>query len=1624
MPSPLSFASTESFRNQLMAKNLAEYTVQGFYSPQTGPLNYETILGDSNVIDSPNNLNASNPNSYYPINEFGPEGGYSLTISYNNVQSNGPNVGPYLDSFLPSTYTPYSILFSSNPTGSDGNLSQDSFIAKLGAKNLKLLFEERIATEIYQSTVGVVNLQSLQDPFQAALIATGQQPLIYRNWRITVPENPILAAVDFATRITGSYWPVSFIPGDYFEENENNGLPTSQTSGALSTVNQLTGGLLGPILNLKRNPSQIFLANTGNGQKSALFANLYYNRYKPNYDSSYGGPLGAVQGLVNAISNIVNPNGTVTSSYYVGSPNSEPENITSPANQVPVNSRGKQTGAIVYGPDELGKLFEGNIEQIRFGLGNYSNDDKMGVDGLFVWTSPKYKNNAGFHPVVGGAAGSKDDEFNIISSNYQRNESTNVKLKQDSILDNTQKLINSADNVTGPTRLKHVGNAINQVSKVFNDGYKEMTKGSKVVSYTDNTTGAEAGVEYCRVFAKDTPYYTYADLQKTDGITTAGRQFSYSVLDNTYNLNIAPLKNPGSTNIFPDDSEGRGGYVKKYMFSIENLAWRTSGRDGFKYDDLPVCERGPNGGRIMWFPPYDLKFSDSSQANWNPTNFLGRPEPIYTYKDTSRSGSLSWKMVVDHPSILNVIVDKQLKGANSERVNSIIESFFAGCVKFDLYALAAKFNKIPVSELQQIQNTLNNPRLTPEELSTLKQSIPADNTTVKGENSNSTADGKETSTTPDPAIEKFNTKYADLAFYFDNDIPKSNNVNFEGLYETYIGKQSEYKSNSSAAFNEGDINRNTDDFFSLIKENYNEIAGGSDNFITEAYRLLKENIVSEITISMIGSASATASVSYNQSLSERRISSVKEFFKKKTIGPANLGEFMKEGSERFKVVAAKGVGEQNVSNNEEIVVPKGNGGSGEPIDCTKDISGKTGSNKVTQVYSLTAMACRRVKINNVKATPKPPEPVKVDEQKKDIKTNEVTITPLKPTPNVDVAQSLKQGLSKKVLRALLSECDYFEMVKESNPMVYSSFKEKIKYFDPAFHSMTPEGLNSRLTFLNQCVRPGETIPIIGPDGKPKYNDALNTSFGTPPVLVLRIGDFYHCKIIPNSVSFSYEPLLYDMNPEGIGVQPMIADVQMSFNIIGGMGLKEPVEQLQNALSFNFYANTEIYDERATATEDTSALDKKVFDAIVANSGNPGNQVKNNQQQNKGGNTIGEELIFSPVDGGTVGEMSYQKVMDKLLDTTKEYFTNTINQLEKVQEQYNYGTVQLLNDIDTSNPDKVPRQYQKAFINKKPREVGLYGKPQITKTDELFKLVIDDINATNDKNGQNPLIAYVIDKAGLTNSSNEIIVLKQNMIQYVEKMKSDYDTGLTTIIQEIVGVENNLITLINQLNLVVNKTDGKIVDGQTPKVFNIEGATDAGYVVTPEAANTLQELENDYEKFAVSLKNYIESLQKNGIIFFEDDFKLGEFDLKEMIKGIDNDVDNIKFYMVMARVLSDKNKKQDFINFVLSPNITTNNKVVKYFNKKCDELDKAYTKELKRELKIFEKYKKSPDYKKFTDGITEELYTKGKPRKFKATTVKNATTNAQQETDLKNIYGSVNFGDKANDKSTIQGKISI
>ena len=1624
--STLSFASSSSFRDILLAKNLAPYGVTGVYTSPVSNIDTEVVLNVFNVIDSPNNLIADTPFAaqLYPLNEYGPDGGYNTTIDYNGaplpVNSNqgeyspddtvldlvneffidtayivnyyGPVGGfsnmfdvttqmlaapihqPYGSTFIPSTYSPYSILLSSNPTGSDGSLSQDSYLARLGAQKLNELFQERISRQIFINTVGQVNLESLSDPFEASLIISGQEPLIYRNWKITSPEDPITAAADLITRLGGAYWPVSLIPGDYFSDNTRNG-QTQQTSNALNVVNQLTGGFLGPILNVKRNPSEIFLANTGNGQRSVLFRNLNYNRYQPSYDKNFGGLLGIGQAIVS----LINPdNGTLVGGYYVGSRNSEPSTITSPPNQVPVNAFGQQEDVPVYGPSELGILFEGNQDTLNFGLAAKSLSDGGGIDGQFVWTSPKYKPNAGFKATPGGGSGSADSEFNLISSNYLKDESTNFTFKSTSILDETQRLVNSADNVQGISRLKHVGNAINQVSKVFHDGYKEMTKGSQVVSYTDQTTGGEAGIEYCRVFTKDTPYYTYNDLQKVDGITTSGRKFASSVFDNTFNLNISPTRNPGSTNIIADGPNGIGGYAKKYMFSIENLAWRTSSKQGFTYDELPVCEKGPNGGRVMWFPPYDIKFNDTSNASWTETSFLGRPEPIYTYKDTRRSGTLSWKIIVDHPSVMNVIVEKQLKGQNKERINSIIDSFFAGCVKYDIYELAKKFNTVPTKDLYTYQQILNDPNLdknTAKEVISSNEGNASVGTVTTPGNSN-------TKSNPELATADL-TKYNNLGFYFDNDVPGPNNKtaetpnsSYKADYDNYTStiNQDQYVAISTNTFSPPSINLNVQPFFTnVVIDNFNQINTG---FIEDAFKILSEK-TGTIQIQLTSSASAPASKDYNVKLSIRRKNSVVDYLRTTKLKP-----FIDVDKTLTFLDVNKGEGEV-------VSFPQSaTGVFGASVNCTDDILSKT--NKVTkdsQKYSVSAMACRRVILKDIKvtATPvdKPVEPIIED----------VIIPPVvapkpKPKPTYRTEKTIKDGISKLIVRRLLSECDYFDVVKKEVPMLYDSIQEKIKYFNPAFHSMTPEGLNSRLTFLNQCVRPGETIPVIGDKGQIVANDALNTSFGAPPVLVLRIGDFYNCKIIPKSVAFSYEPLVFDLNPEGIGIQPMIASVSMNFDIIGGMGLEKPVEELQNALSFNYYANTEIYDERAKATDDSwKKLDKQYFQDLIDEQ--PTVTQVDNQQTNSAGETIGQ--IQTTVNGtsGQTGDITYMKIMDSLLDVSKEYIVNLVNQYETTVKSYNGGVWQLMTQ---------ERQYTGGEFNMgtSSQLVTIYGKSVYEqRVIDLFSALLNDISS-----GTNFIIV------GLNNVFTDTTAVRSvttNLTNYIKAMQADFSNGIEEISNKIVEQEQGMVQVFRKINYVTTLSDGVLIDSKA-KIYTITATEEVNRGGVQESVDTFQEMIFDYDLVATRMNKYNETLSSADFNIISNGYtEPGGF-----TSAVFDDLTDKRFFMVMAQVFNNRSNFNTFKSAIITNELdNTYDGLSKNFNKIVGEFRDSVIKELEFEEKNIKTLKKSSDYIGWTK---DNVYNKGKVRKFTYTT-EPSSSNEEQTNNLILLYKGDNTGDK-------------
>jgi outer membrane protein OmpA-like peptidoglycan-associated protein len=1693
----LSFANSSSFRNTLIARNLAPYQVQGVYTPPAGNVTYEiSPLSNSNVIDSPDTLISTNQaaNQLYPLNEYGPEGGflgkYSVPGNPYPVESNkgpydpndtvldlvnefyidtayiqnkyGPESGykdmyeitdvvtsnkfylPYWDPaiFVPSFYSPYEILTSSNPTGSNGTLSQDSYLAKIGAAQLKGYFEDRIAAELNQLTIGSINLDTLSDPFSASLLATGQQPFFIKNWKITVPENPILAAVSFANRLSGTYFPVSFIPGDYF--NENN--PEANVSGGLNTANNLTGGALGGILNKYRNPSELFLANTGNGQQSVLFGNLNYNLYRPIYQKNL------IQGASQAINNLFNgDNGG--GGYYVGNENAEPGLITNPSNEVAVDRFGKQQATLVYGPDELGKLYEGNEGKLNFGLAARSHHDGDGIDGRFVWTSPKYRPNAGFKVGKGGETFQQDSEFNIIEAQYSRDQSIDVEFKGGSILDNTQRIINAGDAVQGAKRLKHVGNAINQVSKVFNDGYKELTKGSQVIAYYDSSTGSnvigesgfEVGREYCRVFQKDTPYYTYADLQKTDGITTSGRRFNNSVFDNTYNLNIAPLRNPGSTNIVDNK-------VKKYMFSLENLAWRTSSEPGFRYDDLPVCEKGPNGGRIMWFPPYDISFSEDSKANWSPTSFLGRPEPIFTYKDTSRSGTISWIIVVDHPSVMNTIVRQQLKSKSAQEVNSILDSFFAGCVKYDIYDLALKFNQIPTSDLYTYQQLLNEPKKTQEEVDNILNQIYTDGslggTNLQGSQGGGDLNDSQKNTTGDTNINSIETTvstteldgFKDYAFYFENDSPFYNppssmtnqsdpaewgvpgpasneydqlglnaNWDYEQYYNFYLGLRNlKYKTKApEKCYAKGQtdpfLKTEIDPFFDkVVVDNFNFI---KNNLLVKISDLITQKN-GKITIELEGSASPIQSPDYNVLLSDRRINSVLKWFEKQKVGEQSFKSFIDEGKLSFNT-SSKGEG---VS-----VTPKSADGKQFTIDCGVDIVDNVPNGPVVgtggQWYSTPAMACRKVRIKGIIATitqkieptPNPddtPKPVPIIDTGTTTGNTILIPPPIKPIETPDPIQKVKEGISKKILRHLFSECDYFDVLKETDPMVFESLKDRIKYFSPAFHSMTPEGLNARLTFLQQCMRPGQTIPVIGPDGNPKYNDALNTSFGAPPVLVLRVGDFFHTKIIPNSLGIQYEPLLFDINPEGIGVQPMLAKITLGFDFIGGHGLAEPVKQLQNALSFNFYANTEIYDERSVATEDTTERDEKLVGKIVKGGGTAtppvGAGTVQNQIPEKGGGTIGTILStnYQSNNEVEVGDIDYTPLMKELSDGSKNYFTTIFNQLRTITKTSNYGIMLLASDDRKFNIGEF-NQYETPV-----NDVPLYGRSLTIekRIEKLIKKTLSDVKGEDD-----PISKPINEGSGQNTATNaQLRELKAKLEEEVGKMETELNAIIIEPVNTMTSNQESFNYTLRKTDVVCNKLDGIKKGTGDYKVYTLSGENIDRIV--QEYTTTVAEKITDYTKLFLDVELFNEK-------YYEND---SNFD--PITDNVLKTEEDRRFYLTMSQIFTDENKFNAFVtNITSGPKISENPTLIAAIKAQAEEFKKLCKTEYDAEIKRFDDIAASSEYQDYEKFTIDEFDAKAQY------TTDKIGNNLQKKNRLKDLYLDVNVNVQ---NKTYNGKVTF
>ena len=1599
----------------------------------------------------------------YLSNRYATGEGFYDPTDFKNFQLEALQL-PYANSdntfiFLPSTYTPYSILLNDNPTGSDGTLSEDSDLAMIGAKTLNKEFKHRVALELYQQTLGQVNIFNSNvnpntgeisakpntDPFDAIGLLTGNIPIVSRVYNITTPDFLFGQGINFAAKLAGLYSPYSYIPGEYFDYPDR--IINGPYVNPLSIIGGAIGSLFSALQGANQSSSELMLEYTSVPTRKLLYDQLKYNQYRPNY--KIGNNLTAPQGV-----------------FYIGERKNHLTEIMSPADQLPQNK--DRTGSSM-GPvqsySNIGKLYETDqLNDTLFGINSrnfYSaGSTKDGcnligssVFGGFTWVGSKNPEEIN-NPKPGALQGRGGEQYDDTSefsfgqlTDFGKSESTRYNFTPGSILDVTQKLIDAGQRKSNLNPREHVGNAINQITKVFNDGYQEITKGSKALRWTTkNSTGGGSvqGFEYCRVFTKDRPYYTFDELQKTDGNI---RKYTSSVLDSTYNLNIAPV----------DGSSLRDGRVKKYMFSLENLAWGTSNKKGYTYDDLPACEKGPNGGRIMWFPPYELSFDESISTQWQDNNFLGRTEPIYTYTNTSRKGNVSFKIIVDHPSILNLLVDEELKDvSDNNEITQIIDSFFAGCTKYDLWDLVSKFPNFTPSDIFQAQILTQEDLVTVVEqnsYTTVQQDIditPQVQTTPNasdcvvynyqiGLNTNLeytsctntnvvltltagdkgdicvkrgttpkivtpdptnivTPTGKDCvpavlpneETKPKETPTPLNVVFPDIGFYFDNDYPIGRNTredtvgdneDFEYWYTKYINSENcylnggcenqkyakaldkiiKYYDKTKADFTSYVLGlekavqdkyldsfidtrkSKISEFFTFVKSEFNE----AKKFVETIGPLLADG--NTVKFSIVTSASAVSDNSYNQHLSKRRLDAVIKWFKKQSYDGVKYDKYIQQG--KLVITSATAKGEEEEINDLYY----------KEIKCTKPFE----TNSAEGTVSVNAMACRRAKVTAIDVIMNNSENENGNQQPSNTQVNQETAgqdftivgqsTSITPTatpqqPNTATNPFVSQqpesdpnnvtppdtreqpvfrqerqtykDLTKRLARKLLTECNYFEFMERTNPMVYDGIKSKIKYFQPAFHSITPEGLNSRLVFLQQCMRPGDTIPTVSTTGQGQeqllYNDVSNSAFGAPPICVLRIGDFFNTKIAIDQISLKYDDGKFDLNPEGIGVQPMIATVSISFNFIGAHGLAGPVAKLQNALSFNYYANTEMYDERAEVTETLDQLetyDRQILDQVeeqvgVVDTSAPRPEINN------GGVTIGKTLtnVLNIDTSVTTGTIEYKDIFGNLVDGTKNYAEKITTTLEKINEEFLIGGLQIFTK---------DRKYTEGYFNylngNVSDTVNIFGysdKIQ-TKMDDLATKAKLDVD-----NGITPLLVSIGDE---NFSEQEIRKVKRQIKKDIDSKKDKMLNSLQSYSNEITNTELNYISVIDKINYVSSGNDGFIKKNNSTIIYNLSGTTEVTQPVATGVNDTLQELVQDSLLIKNDLNTTYQKLQEFSLIP-TGDFDYSENYTQDMYFSTPQTPNKVKYFMLFGKEIIDNPNKfaEDLITSAI-PDISNESK---------------------------------------------------------------------------------------------------
>ncbi len=291
MPTYLDFNTTKSFRDFLISKTLnapngpqtftaGNYVVQNLNNyanidPGDVKTNWAVYFGQNfiNLYIPPNNTIEEYTNTSLP----------NLALLNGGILSAG-----YVDSFLKIDGSLVSIMAGQN-------FDEDSRLMKFAVQNIRENKQgpvfARLQQNLESATLGRVRaLDALGGNTATAInIVTGREPLVEKNYKITVAKSLLGKGVDFIQTVAGIESPFSEIPGDYLSDPKNPIInrpsPKTEAGAILQDVTGVLGSLVGIQRRPKlgRKPSDLMIEYMGEGQKQILFDQLTYSTYAPNY---------------------------------------------------------------------------------------------------------------------------------------------------------------------------------------------------------------------------------------------------------------------------------------------------------------------------------------------------------------------------------------------------------------------------------------------------------------------------------------------------------------------------------------------------------------------------------------------------------------------------------------------------------------------------------------------------------------------------------------------------------------------------------------------------------------------------------------------------------------------------------------------------------------------------------------------------------------------------------------------------------------------------------------------------------------------------------------------------------------------------------------------------------------------------------------------------------------------------------------------------------------------------------------------------------------------------------------------------------------------------------------------